>query len=140
MLRGLTMAATSAEIEKILKESKVIAVVGLSDNPSRPSFEVALYLKARGYQIIPINPNISEWNGIRAYPNLTALGQKVDIVDIFRKSEDVLPVVKEAIAIGAKTIWMQLGVVNEEAADLARKAGLNVVMDKCIKIEHAKMK
>lgn len=130
------------EIREILLKAKTIAVVGLSDKPDRPSYDVSNYLLKNGYRIVPINPNITEWNGIKAYPNLSeaaAAGERFDVVDIFRKSEDVLPIVKEAIAIGTKTVWMQLGIINEEAAELARKAGLTVVMDKCMKIEHSKL-
>ncbi|MBI2079480.1 CoA-binding protein [Candidatus Micrarchaeota archaeon] len=126
------------EIQKILKDSKVIAVVGLSDKPERPSYEVATYLMEHGYKIIPINPMIKEWKGMISYSSLLEVSEKIDVVDIFRKSEDVLPVVEQAIEIKAKVVWMQLGVVNEEAAEKARKAGLAVVMDKCMKIEHSK--
>lgn len=130
------------DIGKIIREAKVIAVVGLSDKPERPSYDVAGYMMDHGYRIIPVNPMISEWKGIKAYRSLSEIPQseKVDIVDIFRRSEEVPPVVDEAIKIGAKTVWMQLGIVNEEAAEKTRKAGLNVVMDRCLKIEHAKMK
>lgn len=127
-------------IGKILKESRTVAIVGLSDKPERPSYDVATYLQAHGYRVIPVNPNITEWKGVKAYARLSDLEEKVDIVDIFRRSEDVLPIVQEAIAIGAKTVWMQLGVVDEEAAKLAVKAGMNVVMDRCMKIEHANMR
>jgi uncharacterized protein len=128
------------EIPEILRRYKTIAVVGLSDKPERPSYDVALYMAAHGYRIIPINPNISEWRGIKAYPSLSDIpeGGKAEIVDIFRKSEDVPPVVDEAIAIGAKVVWMQLGIVNEEAAAKARGAGLDVIMDRCMKIEHSR--
>lgn len=128
-----------ASIEEILKKSKTIAIVGLSDKPDRPSYGVASYLLEHGYEIFPINPNISEWRGLKVHNSLNEITEKIDIVDIFRKSEDVLSVVQDAIAIRAKTVWMQLGVINEPAAELARKVGLNVVMDKCIKIEHAKL-
>ncbi len=127
-------------IAEILRESRTVAVVGLSDKPERPSYGVAGYLAAHGYTIIPVNPMIKEWNGIKAYPSLSDIPIKVDVVDIFRRSEDVPPVVDEAIKIGAKAVWMQLGIVNEEAAEKARKAGLSVVMDRCMKIEHAKLK
>ncbi len=119
--------------------SKVIAVVGLSDKPERPSYGVANYLKDNGYTIVPINPNLSEWNGLKAYPSILEAkkaDERIEVVDIFRKSEDVPPIVDEAIAIGAKVVWMQLGVVNEAAAQKARAAGIPVVMDRCMKIEH----
>lgn len=130
-------------IPEILKKARVIAVVGISDKSERPSYDVATYLLDHGYEIIPINPNLTEWKGIKAYPSLTQIDadQKplIDIVDIFRKSEDVLPIVEDAIKIGAKTVWMQLGIKNEDAAKLAKKAHINVIMDKCIKIEHQKL-
>ena len=126
-------------IAKILRESKVIAVVGLSDKPERPSYGVAEYLVQNGYRVVPVNPNIKEWKGIRSYPNLTSIPLKVDVVDIFRKSELVPEAVDEAIAIRARAVWMQLGVLNAEAAEKAERAGLLVVMDRCMKIEHAKM-
>ncbi len=126
-------------LAEILRVSRTVAVVGLSDKPERPSYDVAGYLAAHGYVIIPVNPMIKEWKGIKAYPSLSDIPMKVDVVDIFRKSEDVPPVVDEAIRIGAKAVWMQLGRVNEEAAEKARKAGLSVVMDRCMKIEHAKL-
>lgn len=127
-------------ISRILRESKTIAVVGLSDDPERPSYGVASYLMGRGYRIIPINPNIAEWNGLKAYPDLKDVKMKVDVVDIFRRSEFVGDVVDEAIAVKAKAVWMQLGVINEGAARKAEKAGLLVVMDRCMKIEHAKIR
>lgn len=128
-------------VSEILKNSKTIAIVGLSDKPDRPSYDVAKYLMQNGYTIIPINPMIQEWCGVKAYKSLLEIPKetKVDIVDIFRKSEDVPLTVEEAIKLGAKTVWMQLGVFNEDAAAKARFAGLNVVMDKCIKIEHSKV-
>jgi predicted CoA-binding protein len=127
-------------IAKILRESRVIAVVGLSDKPERPSYGVAEYLMEKGYRIVPVNPNIKEWKGLRAYQNITSIPLKVDVVDIFRKSEFVPDVVDEAIAIRAKALWMQLGVLNAEAAEKAERAGLLVVMGRCMKIEHSKMR
>ncbi|MCX6773213.1 MAG: CoA-binding protein [Candidatus Micrarchaeota archaeon] len=118
-------------VAKILA-MKIIAVVGLSDNKERPSYRVASYLKEHGYEIIPVNPLISEWHGLRSYPTLEAIPRKVDVVDIFRRSESIPPIVKSAIAIGAKAVWMQEGIVNEEAGKEAEKAGLLVVMDKCL--------
>jgi hypothetical protein len=117
-------------IERILREDRVIAVVGLSPNPERDSHRVARYMKEQGYRIIPVNPNAQEVLGERSYPSLTEVPERVDIVDIFRRPELVPPVVEEAIRIGARTVWMQLGVVNEEAAEAARRAGLDVVMDR----------
>ncbi|HBI23860.1 MAG TPA: CoA-binding protein [Nitrospiraceae bacterium] len=128
------------EIEKIIKESKNVAVVGLSNKLGRPSLTVASYLKGQGYKIIPVNPTIQEVGGDKCYPDLASVPDKIDIVDVFRKSDEVLPVVDAAIKIGAKAIWMQEGVVNEEAANKAREAGLMVVMDKCMLKEHARLK
>jgi len=129
-------------IQKILKESKTIAVVGLSDKPERDSYSVAKYLKDNGYRIIPINPNISGWMGENAYASLKDIpsGIRIDVVDILRRSEFVFEIVDEAIRINAKAIWMQLGVVDENAARKAEAAGLLVVMDKCMRIELRKMK
>lgn len=127
------------EIEGVLKKSKVIAVVGLSDKEDRASYQVASYLLEHGYQIIPVNPNITEWKGIKAYGSLSQVDVQIDIVDIFRKNEFVLDIIDEAITLGAGVIWMQLGIVDEESAKIARNAGLAVVMDKCLKIEHQKI-
>ncbi|MCC6544994.1 MAG: CoA-binding protein [Nitrospirae bacterium] len=128
------------DIDKILLESRNIAVVGISNKLGRPSLTVASYLKGQGYRIIPVNPTIQDVNGEKSYPDLTSIPEKVDVVDIFRKPEDVLPVVEEAIRIGVKAIWMQEGIVNEEAAGKARAAGLHVVMDKCMLKEHSRLK
>jgi predicted CoA-binding protein len=129
------------DIAGLLKGAKTVAVVGLSDKPERASYDVASYLLAHGYRVIPVNPNLSEWKGLKAYPSLRSIpqGEKVDIVDIFRRSEDVPPVVDDAIAIGARAVWMQLGIVNGEAAEKAGRAGLFVVMDRCMKIEHGRL-
>ncbi|KCZ71212.1 putative CoA-binding protein [Candidatus Methanoperedens nitroreducens] len=126
-------------IETILNY-KNIAVVGISDNPGRPSHMIASFLEAHGYNIIPVNPNLKEWRGKKCYPDLLSIPEKVDIVNIFRRSEAVPPIVDEAIAIKARAVWMQEGIVNEEAAEKARRAGLEVVMDKCIKIEYNRLK
>lgn len=130
------------EMAEIFRTAKVIAVVGLSDKPERPSYGVASYLMEQGYRIIPVNPMIDHWKGLKSYPSLLDIppGEKVDVVDVFRKSEDVMPIVDEAIRIKARTLWMQLGVLNEEAAQKAREAGLDVVMDRCMKIEHARLR
>jgi hypothetical protein len=128
---------STVDIDEILKSCRTIAVVGLSSNPSRPSYRVAGYMQAQGYRIIPINPNETNVLGEPAYPSLASVPGTVDLVDIFRKSEDVLPIVEEAIARGAKAIWMQEGVVNEAAAARAGQAGLPVVMDRCWRKEHA---
>lgn len=127
----------NSEIPYILENYHRIAVVGLSPKVHRPSHSVARYLQAAGYHIIPVNPTYDTVLDLKSYPNLSAIPESIEIVDIFRRSDQVLPVVEEAIAIGAKVVWMQSGVINEEAAGLALDAGLKVVMDACIKIEHA---
>jgi predicted CoA-binding protein len=125
-----------ALIRRILLYSQTIAIVGLSPKPHRPSNQVARYLMEAGYRIIPVNPGQDTILGLPCYPNLLAIPAQVDLVDIFRRQEEVLPIVEEAIAIGAKFVWMQEGIVNEEAAAKARAAGLEVVMDRCTKIDH----
>ena len=126
----------SLEISKLLKEHKTIAVVGLSPKENRPSNQVARYLIEAGYNIIPVNPGQSEILEKACYPDLESIPEHVDIVDIFRRTEDIPPIVDGAITIGAKVVWMQLGIVNEEAAAAARKAGLTVIMDRCLKVDH----
>lgn len=125
-----------AAIRRILTESRTIAVVGLSPKPHRPSHQVASYLMEEGYTIIPVNPGQSEILGQTCYPDLRAIQEPVDLVDIFRRPEHVLPIVEDAIAIGARFIWMQEGIVNAEAAAKAEAAGLEVIMDRCTKIDH----
>lgn len=124
---------------KILKSFRNIAVVGASTNVNRPSNTVYKYLAENGYNVIPVNPTIDELYGKKCYGSLSDIPEKVEIVDIFRRSEDVPAIVDEAIKIGAKAIWMQEGVINQEAADKAEKAGLLVVMDKCMLKEHKKI-
>jgi predicted CoA-binding protein len=119
-------------IQKILTESHTVAVVGLSSNPERPSHEVAQYLQKRGYRIVPVNPNVSEVLGEQSYPDLLSIPQPVDVVDIFRRPEAVPVIVEQAIEIGAKAIWMQKGVRNQEAAEQAQTSGLLTVMDRCM--------
>jgi predicted CoA-binding protein len=126
-------------LRRILKGNHTIAVVGLSANWYRPSFFAAKYLQDHGYRIIPVNPAYKEVLGERCYPGLLEIPEPVDVVDIFRKPEDVPPIVEDAIKIGAKVVWMQLGIVNEEAAKRAEEAGLEVVMNRCMKIEHARL-
>jgi predicted CoA-binding protein len=126
----------AASIRNILQNTTTIAVVGLSPKPNRPSNQVASYLKDAGYTIIPVNPGQNNLLGLACYPNLQAIPVPVDLVDIFRRPEHVLPVVKEAIRIGAKVIWMQSGIINEEAAALAEAAGLAVIMDRCTMVDH----
>jgi hypothetical protein len=129
-------------IAHILSQPRTVAVVGLSPKEHRDSFRVAQYMQAQGWHIVPINPNAAEILGERAYPTLKEAAQHhtIELVDVFRNSNDVPPVVVEAIAIGAQAIWLQLGVVHEAAATKASAAGLMVVQDKCLKIEHALQK
>ncbi len=126
-------------LRKILKENRNIAVVGLSANWYRPSFFAAKYLLDHGYRVFPVNPRYAEVLGQTCYPDLQSIPERVDIVDCFRKSEDIPPLVDEAISVGAKVLWMQLGVTNEAAAAEARAAGLQVVMNRCMKIEYARL-
>ena len=126
------------KIAELLKSAKTIAVVGLSNNPARTSNGVSAYMQSQGYRIIPVNPAISEALGEKAYPTLSEVPEKVDIVNVFRRSEYVPEVVDEAIRLGVPAIWMQEGVVHEEAAEKARQAGIFVVMNRCILKEHAK--
>jgi len=128
---------SSEEINAILQRYKTVAVVGLSPKPQRDSHKVAKYLKENYYRIVPVNPGQKEILGEKCYPNLKAIPFPIDLVDIFRKPEAIPPVVEDAIEIGAKVVWMQLGLAHNQAADKARKAGLQVVMNKCIKIEHS---
>lgn len=128
-----------ANIPEILKSSHTIAVVGLSSNPMRPSNGVAAYLQRAGYRVIPVNPNESEVLGEKCYARLEDVPEKIDLVDIFRRPECVPEIVESAIRVGAKTVWMQEGVVNQEAAERARTAGLDVVMDRCTLKEHRKL-
>ena len=134
-----TTNATDAQIKNILEGSLTIAVVGLSRNEAKPSHAVARYLKSQGYRIIPVNPNADELLGEKCYPSLRKVPEKMDVVDIFRRPKDVGPVVEDALAIGAKVVWMQEGIVNNEAAEVGRRAGLTVVMNKCIMKEHKKL-
>ncbi len=126
----------SQEIKKILTESKSVAVVGASNKPERDSYRVMQYLIEAGYNVIPVNPSYPQILGRNCYPDLRQIEEPIDIVDIFRRSEDVLPIVQDAAIINAKTVWMQIGVQNEEAAQLALRAGLKVVMNRCIMVEH----
>ena len=127
------------KIKRILREYKTIAVVGLSAKWNRPSHFAAKYMKEHGYKIVPVNPGYDEILGEKCYPSLLDIPEPVDIVDIFRRSEDVPPIVEDAIKIGAKVVWMQLTVINEAAASRAREAGLEVVMNRCVKIEHGRL-
>jgi uncharacterized protein len=132
-------ASPSADpIFDILTKYKTIAVVGLSSNPARPSYGVTEYLQSSGYQIIPVNPNETDVLGEPSYARLEGVPRKIEIVDIFRRPAEVPPAVDAAIRVGAKVVWMQLGIVDEAAAEKARAAGITVVMDACMLIEHKK--
>jgi len=123
----------------ILNDYRIIAMVGLSPDPNRPSHRVAKYLINQGYKVIPVNPDAQKILGTRSYSNMSSIPETIDIVDIFRRSEEVMPIVDEAIKVGAKAVWMQEGVVNEEAASKAQDAGLLVVMDRCMLKEHKRL-
>jgi predicted CoA-binding protein len=128
--------ARPEELREILRSARVVAVVGLSDKPDRDSYHVAAYLQSVGYRVIPVNPAVAQVLGERSYPSLRDVPEKIDVVDVFRKPEAVPAVVDDAIAAGAKVVWMQDGVVHEEAAAKARAAGLTVVMDRCMLRDH----
>ena len=126
------------DIKEILTKYRTVAVVGLSPDAGKPSHEVAAYLKRAGYRVIPVNPAVAEVFGEKSYPTLADIPEPVEIVDVFRRSEFVPEIVEQAIAKGAKVVWLQEGVVHEEAAQRARDAGLDVVMDRCMLKEHVK--
>ena len=134
-------ATTQAAIRQSLADCKTIAVVGLSPKPHRDSFRVAKYMQDHGYRIVPINPNAHEVLGEKAYASLTEAAQhaRIDMVNCFRNSEDIPPIAKEAIAIGAKSLWLQIGVVNDDAAKQATDAGLVVVQNLCLMVEHRQL-
>ncbi|MWC26767.1 CoA-binding protein [Paenibacillus sp. MMS18-CY102] len=123
------------EIRSILEQSNTIAVVGLSDKPDRTSYMVSEAMQAKGYRIIPVNPNAESILGEKCYPSLADIPEPVDIVNVFRRSEHTPPVAEEAVAIKAKVLWLQLGIANEEAASIAEAGGVTVIMDRCIKVE-----
>lgn len=127
------------ELRVILQEMRTIAIVGISDKEDRPSYRVARYLQEQGYKIIPVNPRLTEVLGEKAYPDLQSIPEPVDVVDVFRKPEEVVSIARDAVAIGAKVLWLQLGIKNEEAEQLAREAGLKTISDLCIKIEHTRL-
>jgi predicted CoA-binding protein len=135
MLPGGVKAGADAILE-LLKNYKTIAVVGLSSNPMRPSYDVTEYMQAAGYRIIPVNPNERKVLGEKSYARLEEVPEKIEIVNVFRRAEEVPAVVDSAIRVGAKVVWMQQGVENEEAAEKARAAGLMVIEDACILVEH----
>ncbi|CAN5857495.1 hypothetical protein BH11PSE8_BH11PSE8_26750 [soil metagenome] len=126
-------------LRRVLRSHHTVAIVGLSAEWHRPSFFVAKYLQQHGYRMVPVNPRYEQVLGETCYPSLTAIPFPVHMVDVFRRTADVLPIAQEAIAIGAKCLWQQIGVMNLEADRLAREAGLDSVMDRCVKIEHARL-
>ncbi len=126
-------------LRRILAECRTIAVVGLSADWYRPSFFAAKYMQEHGYRIVPVNPRYEEILGERCWPSLAAIPHPVDMVDVFRRAADVPPIAREAVAIGARCLWQQLGVVSDEADAIARAAGLDSVADRCVKIEHARL-
>ena len=128
-----------ATLRRILRDSRTIAVVGLSAQWHRPSFFAAKYMQQHGYRIIPVNPRYESILGERCHASLETIEEPIDIVDVFRRTEDVAPIAEQAIAVGAKCLWQQIGVKNVEAAERAAAAGLDVVMDRCVKIEHARL-
>jgi predicted CoA-binding protein len=133
---------TLDDIRACLTPGATIAVVGLSPKPHRDSYRVSQYMQAQGYRIVPVNPSASEVLGERSYATLTeaAAQERIDVVNCFRNAEDIPPIANEAIAIGAKGLWLQLGIENDPAADTARQAGLHVVQNRCIMVEHARLK
>ena len=127
------------QLRRVLEQARTIAVVGLSQSWHRPSNFAAKYMQQHGYRVIPVNPMYDEVLGERCYPSLLEIDEPVDMVDCFRKAEDLPPVLEQAISIGAKFLWLQLGVINLEVAEAASQAGLEVIMDRCVKIEHARL-
>lgn len=127
------------ELREILKSARTVASVGVSSNPDKPSYGIFEYLVEAGYRMIPVNPTVPQILGKKTYPDVPSIPEKVDVVQVFRKPEDVPPVVEQAIKAGAKVVWMQEGIVNEEAAARAEKAGLKVVMDRCMRETHRRL-
>jgi predicted CoA-binding protein len=125
------------EIKQILQQTGTIAVVGLSDKPDRISYMVSEAMQNKGYRIIPVNPNAEQILGEKCYPSLDQIPEKIDIVNVFRRSEHIMPVAEEAVQVNAKVLWLQQGIYNEEAAALAAEHGMTVIMDRCIKVEHS---
>jgi uncharacterized protein len=127
------------KMQEVLENARVIAVVGHSANPERASYRVAQYLRDAGYTVYPVNPTVEMIDGEKSYPSLSDVPEHVDIVDVFRRPEYVADIVNQALSIGAGTVWTQLGIVDEKARDRALEAGLNVAMDRCIKVEHGRL-
>ena len=133
------MLGTDTELKQLLESTRTVAVVGISPKPERASHEVAVYLQQHGYTIIPVNPACDEVLGLKCYPSLRDVPVKIDLVDVFRRSEEVMPVVEDTIAVGARAVWLQLGVIAPAALAAAEAAGLSTVMDRCTKIEHRRL-
>ena len=131
--------STIAQLRRILKENHTIAIVGLSADWYRPSYFAAKYMQEHGFKIIPVNPKYTEILGEKCYPDLKSIPEKIDMVDVFRKSADCAPIAKEAVAIGAKTLWLQIGVENDEAKAIAESGGVEFVQNRCVKIEYARL-
>ena len=131
--------STVSHLRRILKDNHTIAVVGLSADWYRPSYFAAKYMQEHGFRIIPVNPKYNEILGERCYPDLASIPDKIDIVDVFRKSEDCAPIAKDAAAIGAKALWLQISVMNDEARQIAEAAGMDFVQNRCVKIEYARL-
>ncbi|MFC5287210.1 CoA-binding protein [Actinokineospora guangxiensis] len=132
----LTAWQDLAVIERLVHESRTVAVVGLSADPRRPSHGIARYLLSAGLTVHPVNPGIAEWQGLRSYPSLAEVPGPIDIVDVFRRPEHAPEVARQAVAVGAGALWLQMGVISEEAARIAADGGLDVVMDRCLAVEH----
>ena len=126
-------------LRRVLRESRTLAVVGLSADWFRPSYFAAKYMQSHGYRIVPVNPRYAEILGEKSYPDLRSIPFPVDLVDVFRKPQDVVPIAQDAVAIGARALWLQIGVINDEAREIAESAGLTLVMDRCVKIEYARL-
>ncbi|MDX1992480.1 MAG: CoA-binding protein [bacterium] len=135
----MTHIRDDAALKQLLTGAKVIAVVGYSDKPTRPSYQIGRYLKNAGYTVYAVNPTLKEIDGEPVYATLTDVPEKIDVVDVFRRSEFLPEVVEDAIAAGAKTVWAQLGVTHDDAARRAEEAGLDIVMNRCIKVEHMRL-
>ena len=135
----MTSMSDIATLRRVLRDNRTLAIVGLSADWFRPSNFAAKYMQEHGYKVIPVNPKYDEILGEKCYPDLRSIPVAVDMVDVFRKPADCVPIAADAIAIGAKTLWLQIGVINEEARRIAEAAGLTVVMDRCVKIEYARL-
>ncbi len=135
---GIMLGTLSAQTRNILTTYSRVAMVGVSGNPTRASYRALVHMKSKGYTVYPVNPSYDEILGLKCYKSLLDITEPVDIVDIFRRADTVLPLIGEAVEIGAKVFWMQIGVINEDAARQAAAAGLEVVMDRCVKIEHCR--